>query len=373
MRRPEQELAAAIGQDRRRISALERTASGERRSPTRGRWHYPTFENGWGDYSSGWSKPAFALDNDGVVHLKGMTSGTNNGTVMFTLPESCRPEKFHLVPFICSVGDGGYLQIAPSGTVLVQNYTGTLSQWSAIPTTSFPLKAYPKGCGTMGKRQGWSVPRQTAANDGDYNNVWARMTPSGTAMASGLQDDLQTTLPSSGQIIHDFPHEIAAAQCYYPTGVVGRNSSGGGWGPRRHAVHGNCMIYMGSWNDGGDWLSYSGAVWPTMEIEETRERMTMSGSHSAYGEPYPLYIEIRVDKMGRRHLSFMLSGSVATGTVLGNLTPEHTPNVNEMFSVPTSLGTYAKVVLYTNGEITINQGNTATWVGGHHTYWLDND
>lgn len=65
----------------------------------------PAFENGWTNLGGGRSTAAFYSDSQGLVHLKGVISGTT-ATTAFTLPEAYRPSAQLFMPV--AVGGPGY-------------------------------------------------------------------------------------------------------------------------------------------------------------------------------------------------------------------------------------------------------------------------
>lgn len=105
------------------VSALE---------PAQEAWHVvgtpgqPTFDNPWAPFP-GYHSPAFRVDTDGVVHLRGAASyGGDNGATsdIFTLPAGYRPAACSMFDVATFNGFGtqdpeGAVEICPNGDVTV--------------------------------------------------------------------------------------------------------------------------------------------------------------------------------------------------------------------------------------------------------------
>jgi hypothetical protein len=85
-------------------------------------WHNLTLANDW-SVVIGVRTPAYALDAQGIVHLRGaMCCGTTSQA--FTLPANARPSKN---VYLLALASGGYpaqLVVQPAGTVIVQSGGG---------------------------------------------------------------------------------------------------------------------------------------------------------------------------------------------------------------------------------------------------------
>jgi hypothetical protein len=79
----------------------------------------PPFENGWANLGGGRSAAAFYRDSQGLVHLKGVLSGTT-ATTAFTLPAGYRPTEQLFMPVaVAAGGDGdGGLNVHPDGRIV---------------------------------------------------------------------------------------------------------------------------------------------------------------------------------------------------------------------------------------------------------------
>jgi hypothetical protein len=67
-------------------------------------WHevdqpgQPQFMNGWSNYGIDFATAGFYKDVQGVVHLKGLINGSNDGTAVFFLPPGFRPSEIRSFP-----------------------------------------------------------------------------------------------------------------------------------------------------------------------------------------------------------------------------------------------------------------------------------
>jgi hypothetical protein len=85
-------------------------------------WHRIThFQNEWTDGSIGsdgsYRSPAYAIDAQGTVHLRGALSGGKPGFIAFTLPKAASPTPgLSLgVPLLISGGNMAWLQVTSQG------------------------------------------------------------------------------------------------------------------------------------------------------------------------------------------------------------------------------------------------------------------
>lgn len=104
-------------------------------------WQYPTFENGWTDYGSGWARVRYRKLRSGLVVLSGLarTSTTNNGTSIFTLPAGHRVASGLHFPVVWS-DTLGTLQVNTNGTVVGRGF-GTTSTWFSLDGCTFFAEA----------------------------------------------------------------------------------------------------------------------------------------------------------------------------------------------------------------------------------------
>lgn len=81
-------------------------------------------QNNWVNFNNNYSLPAYYLDNDSIVHLKGFVKNgtTTQNTIIFSLPLGYRPTEIKV--FAVPSGDGtfGRVDVLPNGNV--QFYSG---------------------------------------------------------------------------------------------------------------------------------------------------------------------------------------------------------------------------------------------------------
>jgi hypothetical protein len=77
----------------------------------------PPFENGWSNVGGGRSSAAFYKDSQGLVHLKGVLSGTT-ATTAFTLPNGYRPSEQLFMPVALGGSGSGGLNVNTDGRLV---------------------------------------------------------------------------------------------------------------------------------------------------------------------------------------------------------------------------------------------------------------
>lgn len=75
-----------------------------------------SFQNGWGNFGSGYFNVAHAVDSFDIVHLRGLMSGGTLGAVAFNLPSGYRPASASL-HVVYTAGGVGYVNIETNGNV----------------------------------------------------------------------------------------------------------------------------------------------------------------------------------------------------------------------------------------------------------------
>jgi len=80
------------------------------------KWHPFELMNGWVDYNEGQRAPAWALDAEGVVHLRGAISGGDT-TAFARLPAAVRPSAYVWVSTTLVNSKPGRIVIDPTGYV----------------------------------------------------------------------------------------------------------------------------------------------------------------------------------------------------------------------------------------------------------------
>lgn len=88
--------------------------------PTTLEWLPVTFENSWVNYGSPWAEAAFAKDEQGFVHLRGLVKNGTASTTMFTLPLGYRSAADGSIIFVTHVGEPhavGRIDVHSTGAV----------------------------------------------------------------------------------------------------------------------------------------------------------------------------------------------------------------------------------------------------------------
>lgn len=94
----------------------------------------PAFQNGWGNYGSGWPPAAFSKSASGVVYLRGLVNAGTVGATIFTLPAGFRPgaNSHHAV---AANGVFAYAYTITDGTVYL--VTGASNGWLDLISIKF--------------------------------------------------------------------------------------------------------------------------------------------------------------------------------------------------------------------------------------------
>lgn len=103
---------------------------------TANQWHFvgtlsePQFKNGWGNMGGPYQNVSFYKESTNIVKLRGVFTG-QPGTVIFTLPITCRPLKRMQFIILGSNTNGGpsilICDIAANGDISI---IGTSNAWS---------------------------------------------------------------------------------------------------------------------------------------------------------------------------------------------------------------------------------------------------
>lgn len=107
-------------------------------------WHIvgdlgePSYENSWVAYGGAFAAPAFRMDSDGWVHLRGIAKSGTMGTAIFTLPAGYRPLRDVYTVAMADANVCAYVRvIASSGAVAISSSTGT-NGYVSISNVKFP-------------------------------------------------------------------------------------------------------------------------------------------------------------------------------------------------------------------------------------------
>jgi hypothetical protein len=110
-------------------------------APTAPVWHAIDLTGGWQDAGFNTPTPAWWLDSNHVLHLRGdVVSGSIKAPV-FTLPAGARPGK---VLFLAIYGAGAVdagLTVRPNGKAFFRDNAqgATVAQWASLDGVSFPI------------------------------------------------------------------------------------------------------------------------------------------------------------------------------------------------------------------------------------------
>jgi len=100
----------------------------------------PSFQNGWGNYGSGFEVAGFTKDPCGWVHLKGLVRGGVGGQSVFTLPPGYRPAASRLFPALACCNGAASIELRPDGTVTVHpSQTTTVSAYTSLEGVTFSM------------------------------------------------------------------------------------------------------------------------------------------------------------------------------------------------------------------------------------------
>jgi hypothetical protein len=106
-------------------------------------WHALSLTGDWLDGGFNTPTPAYYVDAQGVLHLRGdVVSGTTKAPV-FTLPKGARPAHVIFLSIYANGGDSGGLTIRPTGKAYLRDNDGgaAVSQWASFDGVSFPISS----------------------------------------------------------------------------------------------------------------------------------------------------------------------------------------------------------------------------------------
>lgn len=100
----------------------------------------PSFQNGWGNYGSGFEVAGFTKDPCGWVHLKGLVRGGLGSQTAFTLPAGYRPAASRLFPALACCNGAATIELRSDGTVTIHpNQTTTVSAYTSLEGVAFSI------------------------------------------------------------------------------------------------------------------------------------------------------------------------------------------------------------------------------------------
>jgi hypothetical protein len=133
--------------------------------------------NGWDQYSPVTGKPAVAIDQHNVVHLKGAIAQPAGSTnIAFVLPHKYRPNRSVYAPVTMFNGAFGRLIIEETGTVLVQAASdySVAQQFTSLEGVTFSKGTVPLQYSKIELKNGWEEYNSITGSPAaalDTNNV----------------------------------------------------------------------------------------------------------------------------------------------------------------------------------------------------------
>jgi hypothetical protein len=92
----------------------------------------PFYGGGWADYGGGWTGGGFWKDPFGLVHIRGLVTGTA-GTIVATLPVGFRPISSEIFNMQANaVGSSARVDISSNGQLFCQG-SGAIAYMSLSP------------------------------------------------------------------------------------------------------------------------------------------------------------------------------------------------------------------------------------------------
>jgi hypothetical protein len=104
-------------------------------------WHAIDLTGNWQDGGFNTATPAWWLDSNHVLHLRGDVINGSIKAPVFTLPVGARPGKVIFLSVYADNGESGGLTINPNGKAFLRdNNSGTLvANWTSFDGVSFPV------------------------------------------------------------------------------------------------------------------------------------------------------------------------------------------------------------------------------------------
>jgi hypothetical protein len=106
-------------------------------------WHALSLTAGWQDGGFNTPTPAYYVDAQGVLHLRGDVINGSIHAPVFTLPKGARPAHTIFLSVFADNGESGGLTVNPNGKAFLRdNNSGALvSNWTSFDGVSFPLSS----------------------------------------------------------------------------------------------------------------------------------------------------------------------------------------------------------------------------------------
>lgn len=104
-------------------------------------WHAIDLTGNWQDGGFNTATPAWWLDSNHVLHLRGDVINGSIHAPVFTLPVGARPGKTIFLPVFSDNGTDGGMTVNPNGKVFLRDNSNgaVVSNWSSFDGVSFPI------------------------------------------------------------------------------------------------------------------------------------------------------------------------------------------------------------------------------------------
>jgi len=104
-------------------------------------WHAIDLTGGWQDAGFNTPTPAWWLDSNHVLHLRGDVISGSLKAPVFTLPAGARPGKVLFLPIYGANAVDAGLTIRPTGKAFFRDDSSgaIVSQWASLDGVSFPI------------------------------------------------------------------------------------------------------------------------------------------------------------------------------------------------------------------------------------------
>lgn len=352
---------------RRLEQASSRLADVERRQGTarlaaRAAWKTPALENDWAN-RSGCEGFGYTVDNDGVVHFKGVIQSGVAGSQIVTLPEELWPPTERYIPIAASGGVAA-LRITTTGSVIPENLTGSNTvTWCSLTGVCYDRQGYRPD----------TVPMGSKARSGDYSALWpvphARTHLGGLVLAGGMGKVYGT--PAAGDEIFSVGTEQGSAWQYALTTIANGPAASGF--VRQDLIKQNFKWRAGV--PGTVWCSFDGLTWPSLRMYNDRQQVTLGSGVTQFtlsADPWSPQLSVFKDDMGFCWLGGIVNiTNVSAGSVVGTLPADYRPladcivlGINNNLPMP--------LRIKTNGDVVLEAAGAAAFLAVGHGYWLDN-
>lgn len=354
-------LVKKLSETNSRLADVERR-QGTARLASRAAWKTPSLENDWVN-RSGCETFGYTVDNDGVVHFRGVIQSGVPGSEIFSLPEELRPPTERYIPIAASGGVAA-LRITTTGSVIPEDLTGSSTvTWCSLTGACYDRQGYRPD----------TVPMGAKARSGDYSVLWsvphARTHLGGLVLAGGMGKIYGT--PAAGDEIFSVGTEQGSVWQYGFTTIAAGSQAAGF--TRLDLVKQNFKWKWGVY--GQIWLSFDGMTWPSARLYNDCQQVTLGSGVTQFtlsAEPWSPQLSVFKDDMGFCWVGGIVNiTNVSAGSVVGTLPADYRPTTDCI--VPcTNNNLAAALRIKPNGDVTLEAAGAAAFLAVGHGYWLDN-